>query len=457
MTSRRTRFSLRLRISIVALAVVVCALVSAGFVIVHVVEHAMTSQIDRALRADADYAMRSFDNGGGVPPSGGPNGLYVQVLNRKTMTAFGLSPATKSLKPLLVDGQASGQIRSVKSNTLGPVRSLVVATPTPNVSLILARSSRNVSAVGATLTRLIVVLTLAGSVLLTAVIWKVVGGALEPVERMRRSVQGLSDTDLATRVAMPGTGDELDRLATTLNELLERLEVAIASERRFVADASHDLRTPIAALRAVLEAETANPDIAMFTRSDALTRIDELQRLVDQLLQLASADHDANGELVPVDLDDLVLTAAGQLATTSKLFIDTSHVSGGQVAGRESELARMITNLAANAARYAHTTISFRVQTFGDTVEVVIDDDGDGIPLVDRTRIFERFATLDDARAKDRSGTGLGLAIVAAIVASHHGTVRAGEAPGGGARFEVRLPTYLAEMPITQAHAASTT
>lgn len=457
MTPRRKRFSLRLRISIVALAVVVCALVTAGFVIVHVVEHAMTNQIDRALRADADYAMRSLDNGGGVPPSGGPNGLYVQVLNRSTMRAFGLSPATKTLKPLLADGQTSGQIRSVQSKTLGPVRSLVMATPTPQVSLILARSSRNVDAVGATLLRLIVVLTLAGSFLLTAVIWKVVGGALEPVERMRRSVQGLSDTDLATRVALPGTGDELDRLAATLNELLERLDIAIASERRFVADASHDLRTPIAALRAVLEAESTDPDLAMLTRADALTRVDELQRLVDQLLQLASADHGGNEVFAPVDLDDLVLTAAGQLATTSKLTIDTSHVSGGQVAGRETELARMITNLANNAARYARTTISFRVQTFGDTVELVVDDDGDGIPLDDRTRIFERFATLDDARAKDRSGTGLGLAIVAAIVASHHGTVRAGDAPGGGARFEVRLPTYLTDVPISQAHAASAT
>ena len=281
--------------------------------------------------------------------------------------------------------------------------------------------------------------------------WLVVGRLLRPVEQLRRAGEARGGGALHTRLAMPGTGDELDRLAGTLNDMLTRLEAAVEREHRFVADASHDLRTPIAAMRALLETEAADPSLMILTRADALNRLDQLQVLVDQLLTLASADAAEPLPALPVDLDELVLGRARQLARTTRVQVDTSRVSGGQVAGRETDLDRLVENLATNAARYAASTVSFTVHQFGDTVELIVDDDGPGIPPADRERIFERFHTLDDARTHLGSGAGLGLAIVDAIVAAHHGAIRVGDAPGGGARFEIRLPAY---RPSTRVQAA---
>jgi signal transduction histidine kinase len=153
---------------------------------------------------------------------------------------------------------------------------------------------------------------------------------------------------------------------------------------------------------------------------------------------LAKAEGSAHRPARSVDLDELVLGQARQLSRATSLRVDTTRVSGGQVTGRDTELARVVENLASNAARYAATTVTFTVQENASAVELTVADDGPGIAHEDATRAFERFATFDDARAG--SGAGLGLSIVAAIVAAHQGTVRAEEAEGGGARFVVRLP-----------------
>ncbi len=444
----RRRLSLRFRITAGALVVVVAALSLSGVLVTEVVEHAMTDQIDRTLRADADFAERSFTTGTPISPSEGPNGLYVQFLDRSTGAVSGMSPQVRHRPALMKEAQANGTIATVHDARLGTVRSLVVAAPgNAHVSLILARSSHDVAAVGSTLTRLLVALIVFGSALLGVVIFWVVGRALHPVEQMRRTVEKVGDDRLATRLALPGTRDELDRLATTLNDLLQRLEAAMAAERRFVADASHDLRTPIAALRVNLEAEADDPELTVLTRAEALARVEELQDLVDRLLVLSTADRGADPPEEPVDLDDLVLTQARRIRAKGDLVVDTTRVSGGQVTGSDTDLARVVANLTANAVRYAHRAISFTVHTFGDTVELVVDDDGPGIPAADRDRIFERFATLDDARTNGRSGTGLGLAIAAAIVATHRGTIWAEEAPGGGARLSVRLPAHVPPSP----------
>jgi signal transduction histidine kinase len=279
--------------------------------------------------------------------------------------------------------------------------------------------------------------------LLGLVIWIVVGRALRPVDEMRSTVDVIGEDDLRRRVVKPGTGDELDRLAETLNGLLRRLDVAVARERRFVADASHELRTPIAGMRALLETEGLHPALVVPTRTEALARLGELEELVEQLLVLARADSGGPRPTTTVDLDELVLSQARQLAHTTNLRIDTSAVSGGQVHGCETDLARVIENLATNAVRYARTTVAFSVQPTRDTVELALVDDGPGIAAADRDRIFERFTTLDDSRAAGRAGSGLGLSIAAAIVATHRGTLCVEDAAGGGARFTVRLPAML--------------
>jgi len=455
-TTRR-RPSLRLRITVGALVVVVGLLCGAGAVVLGAVDAAMTDQIDTALRADADFTERMLTSGEGLPMGEGPTDLYVQFVDRAG-TVVGAGTAAVGRPDLSGAGQADGTIMTTSDPALGELRVLVVAAPTnPDLRLVLARSAAGVADVHDRLVRLLAALVVVGSALAGALVWFVVGRALRPVEAMRATVDRIDDHDLRARVALPGTGDELDRLATTLNDLLARLDGAVARERQFVADASHDLRTPIAAVRATLETETADPALVVLTRADALGRLDQLQDLVDQLLALARADDPAPVPNDPVDLDELVLACARHLARTTGRRIDTSRVSGGQVAGRDTDLGRVVENLASNAARHATSTVSFAVHQFGDTVELLVDDDGPGIAAGDRARVFERFGTLDEARSPatsgpastssrpvpgDGSGSGLGLAIVEVIVRRAGGTVRIGDAPGGGARFEVRLPAY---------------
>ena len=289
--------------------------------------------------------------------------------------------------------------------------------------------------------RVLIVIVVAGSALLGGLVWIVVGRALRPVDAMRRTVSAISARDLHRRVDQPGTGDELERLAETLNELLERLDVAVNRERQFVADASHELRTPLAGVRALLETEPVDPAAVLDVRADALARVGHLEDLVDELLVLARVDDgERDVPTRPVDLDELVLSQARQLARTTNLRVDMSNVSGGQVAGRDTDLARVVQNLASNAARHASTTVAFSVQQVDGIVEFTVVDDGPGIPSDDRTKIFERFRTLDDARTAGDARTGLGLSIASAIVDAHHGTIHVDAAAGAGARLVVRLP-----------------
>ncbi len=440
-TTRRP--SLRLRITAGSLVFVLVAFAAGGQLVVVRVQRAMTEQVDATLRSDATYALRSLVKGSGPGPNEGPAGLYVQLVSTRGDVVV-LAPQTPSDRSLRQPGQVPGEIVSANDPVLGRVRVLIVAVPDkPGVAFVLARSSQQVVTATGTLRRLLAVAGTAGSLLLAVLIWWVVGRALRPVERMRRSVEDLDDGALRTRVELPGTGDELDRLGRTLNDLLTRLDRAVGRERRFVEDASHDLRTPIAALRVLLESESDDPDLAVLTRAEALARLDQLQGLVEQLLVLGALEEGAPGRPTrAVDLDELVLGHARLLARRAAVRIDTSRVSGGQVAGREADLDRLVQNLLSNAVRYAHSTVSISMHEFGSTVELLVDDDGPGIAPADRERVFDRFATLDDARRRPDSGTGLGLAIAAAIVAAHAGTIDITDAPGGGARFTVRLPAY---------------
>ena len=443
--------SLRLRITAGALVVVVAALGGAGFVLINVVEGEMVSQIDSTLRANADFIDRSVRSGAGLPTREGPADLYVQFLAADGRVV-GASTAAEGRPALAARGRASSRILTVHEPVLGNLRALVSPAPTDaSMTLIVARSAASVSDVRDTLVRVLVLMVVAGSALLGVLIWIVVGRALRPVDRMRRRVDAISERDLRQRVDDPGTGDELDRLADTLNELLERLDVAVTRERQFVGDASHELRTPIAGLRALLETESPDPASVVQVRADALARLSQLQDLVEDLLVLAKADAaTVDVPTGPVDLDELVLSQARQLARTTTLRVDTGNVSGGQVTGRDTDLARVIENLATNAARHASATVAFSVRQLDGDVEFTVTDDGPGIPSGDRARIFERFSTLEDARSSGNGRAGLGLSIARSIVTAHHGSIRIEDAPGGGARFVVRLP--MAEPAVAVQH-----
>jgi signal transduction histidine kinase len=272
--------------------------------------------------------------------------------------------------------------------------------------------------------------------------WLLMGRALGPVEAMRSQVAEISARDLDRRVPEPPVDDEIGRLARTMNAMLDRLQASSARQRRFVADASHELRSPLAAGRTQLEVALAHPaDGGWQTTAAGLLREHQrMERLVGDLLFLARSDDGGPPvRAVPLDLDDVVFAEAAALRSRTSVRLDLSKVSGARVVGDAESLARVVRNLVENAERHARAVVAVELSVTEGAVELVVADDGSGIQPADREQVFDRFVRLDDARSRNDGGAGLGLAIVREIVVAHGGTVTVGESRSG-ARLVVRLP-----------------
>ncbi|WP_328780395.1 HAMP domain-containing histidine kinase [Streptomyces canus] len=266
------------------------------------------------------------------------------------------------------------------------------------------------------------------------VTWAVTRRALRPVEAIRREMAAITASeDLARRVPVPDTHDEVARLARTTNETLAALETSVERQRRFVADASHELRSPIASLRTQLEVAAAHPEL--LDLDGAVEDTVRLQHLAADLLLLARLDAGERGAGARVELAALARErAAGRAGVTVR-------ADAVEVTGSRGQLERVLDNLLDNAGRHARSAVVVTVRRDGDRNAVVeVGDDGDGVPAGDRERIFERFVRLDEARARDDGGAGLGLAIARDVAARHGGTLTVRDAPTGGALFELRLP-----------------
>lgn len=277
-------------------------------------------------------------------------------------------------------------------------------------------------------------------IVLAAVTWLVVGRALMPVGAMRAEVDSITAAELDKRVPEPQSRDEIGRLATTMNQMLARLEASQERQRRFVSDASHEMRSPVSTIRHHAEVALAHPDgVSVPDLASVVLEEDlRIQALVDDLLLLASLDEEGSAtRSEPVDLDDLVFETARRLNAGSGPRVDVSGVGGGRVAGDKGRLSKLVGNLLDNAVRHAHAKVIVALAEHEDTVVLRVDDDGTGIDERDRTRIFERFVRLDAARGRDAGGSGLGLAIVAEVARTHGATVEVGDSPSSGARFEV--------------------
>ncbi|MGN9841467.1 sensor histidine kinase [Nonomuraea sp. H19] len=275
--------------------------------------------------------------------------------------------------------------------------------------------------------------------------WAVVGFALRPVERIRAELAEITGRDLSRRVPVPDTGDEISGLAATTNDTLDRLERSAETQRRFVADASHELRSPISAMRAQLEVANAYPDETDWpaTGARALAAADRLAGIIDELLMLARLDAGAVTQRRVVDIchmaEEQVRRREG-----ARVPILLDPCEPAPVHGSPVQLDRLLTNLLDNATRHAATRVEFSVVVEGDRVVVTVTDDGSGIPPQDRERVFERFTRLEEARAKDKGGSGLGLPLSREIAAAHNGTLAIADY-SPGARFVVELPLYEGE------------
>ncbi|WP_369068299.1 sensor histidine kinase [Kineococcus terrestris] len=275
-----------------------------------------------------------------------------------------------------------------------------------------------------------------------AATWVFVGRSLRPVEAIRRTVEGIGAGHLDGRVPVPDGRDAVARLAETMNAMLARLEASQRAQRRFVADASHELRSPVATLRAAAEVWAEHPGTSSPEEFAALVADESarLEHLVADLLVLARADE---GRLASVrgdvDLDELVGAEAARLRATTALAVRVA-AAPARVHGDAAQLARVLRNLTDNAARHARGAVALGVRERDGAAVLEVADDGPGVPAAERGRVFGRFVRLEEARGRGSGGTGLGLAIVAELVAAHGGTVEVADAPGGGALFRVRLP-----------------
>ena len=295
----------------------------------------------------------------------------------------------------------------------------------------------------------VLALTLVALLLLAASTWgihRVVSRALAPVERIRSDVDHIRAQGGFDRVRVPATGDEIERLAVTMNDMLTRLESADASQRRFISDASHELRSPLTTIRLLSEMDAATDENAAIINREAI----RLQTLVDDMLMLTKA---TDGHLVlrwdEVDADDIVGSETRRLRRITDAEV-TSSLTPVRMVADADKLTQVVRNLLDNAARHAESQIAVALSAQSDEAVLTVDNDGAVVEPAQRERIFERFTRLGEARDRDSGGSGLGLAITAAIVKAHGGSVRTLEAPNGWCRFEVRIPQHPTSAEVTQ-------
>ena len=419
-------------------------LLVAGVVVVLVVEAQLQSNLDRSLEQRADQIEQSsLSDPSAALFNSNREDRFAQVLDADGTVLL----ATQNIAGIPAVAEPTADRQTTLSRSDLPLeddvfRILIHRFDEPGGARYVV-VGENIDDLRDSIRALVITLAIvfpAAVVALAAAVWWLVGRTLRPVEEIRREVEGIGLRELERRVPVPGSGDEIDRLAGTMNEMLERLESSSARQRQFVADVSHELRTPLTRMRTTLEVDLASEghDLAETCRGVLGDSID-MQMLVDDLLFLARRD--AGSVMVrsePVDLDVVIATEVRALRTESDVEVDMSRVSAAVVSGDERHLARLVRNLLSNAARHAERKVTVSASTRPDgTVEMIVDDDGPGVPAADRQRVFERFVRLDESRRRDRGGTGLGLAIARDIAVSHGASIDVSDSPDGGARFSV--------------------
>lgn len=459
---RRVLGSVRFRVTAVATVVVAVVLGATAVAMVTAQRRALTESLDDRITQTASDITATLATGA-VPPDlvvgGGDETIAQLIIDGEVVAA---SATVDGVPPVVdtsggEDGESApvdGRTRTVEGLAIGEdaedefrVLTRLVDVDGQEHVLVVAGALDEVNeSVGVLITTLVVALPIL-LVVLAALIWLVVSRALRPVEAIREEVVCIGGDDLDRRVPEPATHDEIGRLARTMNAMLARIQAAHDRQRAFVADASHELRSPLTSIRSELEVDLAHPDTAdtLATHRSVLEEAQRLQRLIDDLLYLARSDAGASERnFSTLDLDDIVMREVSGGDPVAGPSVDASGVSGAQIEGDADQLTRVVRNLLDNARRHATSRVSVALDEDGNEVVLRVSDDGPGIPPDQVDRIFERFTRVDTARDREHGGTGLGLAITADIVRRHGGTVAVEHGHGGGdatgATFSVRLP-----------------
>jgi signal transduction histidine kinase len=270
---------------------------------------------------------------------------------------------------------------------------------------------------------------------------------MQSVDDIRSRVADITTSDLTERVPVPGSRDEVAALAVTMNEMLARIEAGHDAQRRFVGDASHELRSPLTTIISALEVAVAHPEVlgGELATTTLMPEALRMKALIDDLLLLARAD-ERGLEMAreDVDLDDLAAAELERMRRETDLDV-SADLEPARMTGDPAALSRVLRNLFDNAARHAVSRVHVSVRQLADHVLVEVGDDGPGIAPAHRQRVFDRFVRLDPDRSRTAGGAGLGLAIVREIVLGHGGSVSIGDGIGSGTTVTVQLPA--AELP----------
>jgi len=429
--------------TVAATIVVTIALVVGAAGLIAALRRTMVDELTEAARAQAADVVGQLE--AGRPPVLDVAGADEQLI--QVMTPAGAvvaaspnmtgRPAVVRLAP----GQSARVVTPLDDDEFVAVAEGAQTSDGPRIVLV-ARALVDVLDTTTVITRLLVI----GLPLMVAVValttWFAVGRALAPVEAIRCEVDAISAAQLHRRVPRPKADDEIGRLAATMNRMLERLESARNSQRRFVSDASHELRSPITTIRQHAEVALAHPDrvTAAELAEVVLAEQQRMHRLVEDLLLLARVDEHVPLTRAAVDLDDLAFEEGHRLRSATSKRVDTSGVNAVRVQGDADALRRMLRNVGENAVRHASSRVDVTLVERGEEVVLTIDDDGPGIPATERARVLQRFVRLDEARSRDEGGSGLGLSIVDEVVRAHGGSMSIEQSPLGGARIVITLP-----------------
>lgn len=434
------RLSVRARTTIIATGIVALATAGIGLLLIGYVHNRLSSELDDALQRELADARQAVQRGANVPPA--RDSVRVEVLPSEQTAGPAPMPASPA-EPEEDSGLAPPD-RAEPAPAPSTRATATALSPDGTRTLVASASTRSVDQA----TRAATSALLISAPLLLAIVagltWFSTGRALRPVKAIREEFTQLSAHDLRGRMPVPDSNDEIARLARTLNQTLDRLDRSVHRQRQFVADASHELRSPLAALRTPLEVACAHPDRVDWpgVAAETLEDLERLERVTSDLLALARLDGTSSAEGSRLDLGELIRETL-QHRSPGRIEWEVDLVGGAVIDGHRSHLVRLLTNLVDNAERYAQQCARISLRAEAGYVHLDVTDDGPGIPAGSREYVFERFARLDSARGRDEGGAGLGLALAREIAALHRGTLGIAESDRG-AHFAVRFP--LAEL-----------
>ncbi len=442
----------RMRLTLVATALVTVALGIAAMVMVQALHHVLLRSADAATFARAQqiagaiatYGLGAIDQS---LLSTGQNVAAIQItdasgkllLTNNPVFSRPMSPPVAPDQRLVIHGA-----RATDSDEEFQATAYGVSTPDGTLTIQVGAQE---APINATVVALGILCSIVFPVIVAAMAgltYVFVGRALRPVDDIRARVEQISGGDLTQRVPVPATGDEISALATTMNDMLERIDAARLQQLQFVNDASHELNSPLTTLIGLLDLANAkrqplDPDtIESVMLPDAL----RLKQMVADLLLLARADESGVPlRIGDVDLDEVVSAELIRLDAVTSLHVD-AHIVATRIDGDAEKLARVLRNIVDNACRHAtgRLVVTMHTDPRTATVSVMVADDGPGIPDDDKPRVTERFVRLDTSRQRSSGGSGLGLSIVSEIVRAHHGRVVIRDSGHGGAAVGFELP-----------------